>query len=304
MTHHNQSSTSTSSSIPTFKSFSLSTTATLFFLLLCSPTLTSAAGDDDWYFTRYLWRRGSAPQRNVPPEGYYNPTSDGGSFLTQVPNTFPAGQGEPINIIISGHSDPIVLVDQETKGGLRNYFLSIGFAGECLGQHSGSDQAANLGDGNGYKNETAVMRWDYGDPQLGTCKETIQGGDHFRFWLQNGPDGNSGAAFLALSYELPIALQHDVIPNGYNLGRDYFIGNITRSSIPTANLTNTTTYNGTTSSNGYTYYTNIAYVGGLLENTSIGINHNLSVGTNGINAVDGLVAILNVSITAQPQNSG
>ena len=26
---------------------------------------------------------------------------------------------------------------------------SFGFSGECLGQHSGSDQAANLGDGNG-----------------------------------------------------------------------------------------------------------------------------------------------------------
>ena len=61
-----------------------------------------------------------------------------------------------------------VLQDSETNGGLRNYFLcvkkqirscrklmnhglrSFGFSGECLGQHDGSDQAANLGDGNGY----------------------------------------------------------------------------------------------------------------------------------------------------------
>ena len=35
-------------------------------------------------------------------------------------------------------------------------------------------------------NETAVIRWDYGDPQLGTCKETIEGGAHFRYWVQNG----------------------------------------------------------------------------------------------------------------------
>ena len=31
---------------------------------------------------------------------------------------------------------------------------SFGFAGECLGQHSGSDQEANLGDGHGYRAST------------------------------------------------------------------------------------------------------------------------------------------------------
>ena len=121
---------------------------------------------------------------------------------------------------------------------------SIGFAGECLGQHVGSDQSADLGDGNGYserlfhhliwyvafqhcfisENETAVIRWDYGDPSVGTCKETIQGGNHFRYWVQNGPKANrsvlnftphflfslfisfySGAIFMALSYEQPVA---------------------------------------------------------------------------------------------------
>ena len=104
--------------------------------------------------------------------------------------TYPLGQGEPLNIIISGNSDAAVLVDQATNGGLQNFFQSFGFGGECLGQHLGSDQAANLGDGHGYVNETAEMRWDYGDPQFGTCKESIQGGDHFRYWPQNGPDGN------------------------------------------------------------------------------------------------------------------
>ena len=34
------------------------------------------------------------------------------------------------------------------------------------------------------------MRWNYGDPELGTCKETIQGGNHFRYWAQNGNGGN------------------------------------------------------------------------------------------------------------------
>jgi hypothetical protein len=92
---------------------------------------------------------------------------------------------------------------------------SMGFAAECLGQHDGADQAANLGDGNGYctsyafvirnwllcsldytVNETAVMRWDYGDPEVGTCKETIEGGNHFRYWTQNGPQDNTYACSL------------------------------------------------------------------------------------------------------------
>ena len=35
-------------------------------------------------------------------------------------------------------------------------------------------------------NETSELRWDYGDPQLGTCQETIKGGNHFRYWTQTG----------------------------------------------------------------------------------------------------------------------
>lgn len=54
-------------------------------------------------------------------------------------------------------------------------------------------------------NETAVIRWDYGNVQLGTCEETIEGGNHIRYWIQNGPDADSGAIFMAVSYEMPIA---------------------------------------------------------------------------------------------------
>ena len=69
-------------------------------------------------------------------------------------------------------------------------------------------------------NETAVIRLDYGDPTLGTCKETVEGGNHFRYWIQSGSSANryyvlsfasfdkthlleSGAVFMAVSYELP-----------------------------------------------------------------------------------------------------
>ncbi|KAK7462293.1 hypothetical protein VKT23_007893 [Stygiomarasmius scandens] len=269
-----------------------------FFLLLCLPSLALALDNrQSWSPFSYLWRRAS---RSVPEQGYYDPRDHGGSWLTIVEGTFPAGQGEPINMVISGNSDEAVLNDQEIDGGLRNYWLSLDFAGECLGQHSGSDQGANLGDGNGAKNETAVIRYDYHDPQLGTCQETINGGNHFRYWVQDGDDANSGAVFMAVSYEMPVALQHDIVPNGYNLARDYIVSNITHSDIPTLELTNGTTYSGSTSFGGWTYQTDVIYLSGLLENTSIGINHNITVQTKDSNASDGLVALLTVKITDRP----
>jgi len=108
---------------------------------------------------------------------------------------------------------------------------------------------------------------------------------------------------MAVSYEMSLNNFHDVIVNGYNLGRDWLIGNITGSPIPTQNLSNASTYTGTTSWAGYTYQSNIKYIGGLLGNTSYGINHNLSVGVNGMNASDGLVATIEVKLTGKPPAS-
>ncbi|KAJ7364862.1 hypothetical protein DFH08DRAFT_840162 [Mycena albidolilacea] len=297
------------------------TTATpfsMFFLLLCLPSLAllppavsglnidarrspSISNSNSYSWPR---RRTSNVARSEPALGYYVPADAGGAMLTKAPGTSPPA-GEPLNVIIAGTSDAAVLVDSQDKGGFRNFFLSVGFAGECLGQHEGAPQTADLGDGNGYKNETAVLRWDYGDPSLGTCQETIQGGNHFRYWVQSGTSGAatggaSGAYFLATSYEKPIALGHDIIVDGYNQGRDWLIGNITKSAIPTATLTNTSTFTGTTSFGGYTYSSSISYVSGLLANSSVGVNHADTVGVNGANPVDGLVAVVEVKITGRP----
>lgn len=81
------------------------------------------------------------------------------------------------------------------------------------------------------------------------------------------------------------------------------IGNITKTDIPTSNLTNGTTFSGSTSWANYTYKSYVTYVSGLLENTSYGINHNLSVSVNGVPAVDGLVAVIDVQITKAPPKS-
>lgn len=82
--------------------------------------------------------------------------------------------------------------------------------------------------------------------------------------------------------------------------RDWLIGNITQTSIPTGNLTSNLTYQSTTSFNNFTYHSNIQYVPGLLPNTNFAINHNLSVGIDGINACDGFVAVVDIQITAAP----
>lgn len=224
-------------------------------------------------------------------------------MLTKVVGTWPEGLGEPLNLIISGKSAAAVLKDTETDGGLRNYFLAVGFSGECLGQHAGNGQGANLGDGLGYRNETAVIRWNYGDPQLGTCRESIEGGNHFRYWTQNGKSANSGAVFMAVSYEKPVKFNHDIVVNGYNLGRDEFVGNATGQWINGSTLTDSSTFSGSISTGGYTYETNVRYISGLLQNSSEGINHAETVGIDNKTAIDGLVALLDVQITSQPAKS-
>ncbi|KAH9931660.1 uncharacterized protein BXZ73DRAFT_101570 [Epithele typhae] len=249
-----------------------------------------------------FWSRDDE-ERNVPAAGFHNPNDYGGSMLAIAPNT--GGLGEPLNVIVSGHSDEAVLVDQEIGRGFRSYMVAVGFASECLGQHSGNPQTANLGDGDGMQNETAVLRYHYGDPVLGTCKESIQGGNHFRYWAQEGAERNSGAYFLATSEEKSINFGHDIVFNGYNVGRDWLVGNATAQSsvIPTLNLTNGTTYAGSISYNNYTYYTEAIYLSGILQNSSNGVNHAFSVGTDSMSPVDGLVAVLTVKITATPSSS-
>ena len=120
---------------------------------------------------------------------YYNVTAGGGSMLDNAGS----GVGEPLNVIISGLSSTDVLTDD----GIINYARSIGLwvhppgfypqflnyrssSTECFGIHLGDPQSANLGDGNGWVNQTIELRSDYGDADAGTCLESLIGGNHFR----------------------------------------------------------------------------------------------------------------------------
>lgn len=128
-----------------------------------------------------------------------------------------------IKVIISGQSSPEVLTDD----GFLNWARSVSMyvipvltatlelliqrlpirSTECFGLHLGGPQSANLGDGNGWVNQTVEMRYDFGNADLGTCLESLSGGNHFRMFRQNGTQANSGALFLAcVSFHLPSIL--------------------------------------------------------------------------------------------------
>lgn len=47
--------------------------------------------------------------------------------------------------------------------------------------------SADLGDGNGQVNQTIELREDFRDPILGTCEESITGGNHFRYAIVSAP---------------------------------------------------------------------------------------------------------------------
>ena len=80
--------------------------------------------------------------------------------------------------------------------------LSTSLGEECLGQHYGDYQMANLGDGQGNVTELEVLRWNYGDIYIGTCKETFNGGLHLRYWRQNNTYVSRNLIGLLIEYEL------------------------------------------------------------------------------------------------------
>nr|GAT49656.1 predicted protein [Mycena chlorophos] len=206
------------------------------------------------------------PQDPLATKGvaFYDPNSNGGSMLDNAGD----GYGEPLNVIISALSSPAVLTD----AGLLNFAQAIGFSFECLHQHLGAPQSANLGDGNGWVNQTVELRWDFGSSEIGTCLESLVGGNHFRVFRQNGTQANSGALFLAVSQEEDVEEGHTIIQNGYNVGRDSMVAAAT----------------GNTKHNGVSYHTTAQNITGLLAPGSEGVNHGV--------AQDGITTLLTVTI--------
>lgn len=195
---------------------------------------------------------------------FLNPNDGGGRLLDFATDD---GQGEPLNVIISGQSSRAVLTDV----GFLTFVQSIGFSTECLGLHGGGFQSANLGDGQGRFNQTNIYREDFGDTAVGTCLETLNGGNHIRMWRQ----AKTGALFIAASQEQNLSQHHDIVPNGYDIGRDKFVAAaVAGSSI----------------GNGIRYHAVAQNQTNLLKPGSDGVNHGI--------ATDGVVVLLTVTIVA------
>ncbi|KAH8986298.1 hypothetical protein EDB92DRAFT_1263398 [Lactarius akahatsu] len=197
-------------------------------------------------------------KREADAVPFVNPTLAGGSLLDRATPTL----GEPLNVIISGLSSPGVLSD----AGFLTFVNAIGFATECLGIHIGDPQAANLGDGHGYVNQTIELRQDFGNVPVGSCLESLAGGNHLRLFRQNGPTANTGALFLAVSQEENVFEGHTISPDGYDIGRDKFV-------------------QGALGASGF--HTVAQNITGLLAPGSTGINHGI--------ATDGVVVLLTVT---------
>ncbi|RDX50183.1 hypothetical protein OH76DRAFT_1403075 [Lentinus brumalis] len=195
---------------------------------------------------------------------FENPASGGGSMFVDTLN----GLGEPLNVIISGLSSPEVL----NEDGLINYAKAIGFSTECFGIHLGDPFPANLGDGHGPVNQTVELRQDFGNSEVGTCLESLIGGNHFRVYFQNGPSANTGAAFLAVSKEKDASDNHDIVDDGYNIGRNELVS----AAV------------GSHDFGGKTYLTAAENITGLMAVGSQGVNHGI--------AVDGIVMLLTVTV--------
>ncbi|KIM40923.1 hypothetical protein M413DRAFT_445701 [Hebeloma cylindrosporum] len=187
---------------------------------------------------------------------------NGGRFLDYTNKKY----GEPLNIIISALSDPFIMTD----AGFRLYTKSIGYSEECLGLHIGDLHDANLGDGDGRKSEQFLAR-QYYFPVWGTCWESLAGGHHFRAWKQDGPLANSGAWFIGASKEYDSSKRHKIVPNGYNLGRDWLVDRAVEGSRW----------------KGMWWKAEVEWRTDLIESGKKGVNHGI--------AQDGRIAVLTVN---------
>ncbi|KAF9560886.1 hypothetical protein CPC08DRAFT_689520 [Agrocybe pediades] len=202
-----------------------------------------------------------ATENATAKQGWFDPRLNGGRFLDFTTKKY----GEPLNIIISGLSDPFVLTDF----GFRYYTKSLGYSEECLGLHYGNLHDADLGDGDGRKTELFLAR-QYYFPVWGTCWESLAGGHHFRAWKQNGTMANSGAWFIGASKEYDSSKRHTIVPNGYNIGRDWLVERAVKGGRY----------------KGRWWKAEVEWRSDLIEEGKKGVNHGI--------AQDGRIAILTV----------
>lgn len=168
---------------------------------------------------------------------------------------------------------------------------ALGFGVSCLGQGDPqtimyadlgpNNQRVKQGSGSGLN---GVLRWNYGMPDVGTCRETFEGGNHFRWFMQRSRHGT--AYFLATSLEQSLSNLHNVQTDGYNRGRDQVV--------------NIATQPGGIEWKGNKFQATVAWIepGRLMNATSQNISHaEMALPDQPI--VDGRIAVLYVHTIAR-----
>ena len=79
------------------------------------------------------------------------------------------------------------------------YLLIASSGKECFDTHLGELHTANLGDGRAWGDQIIELRNDYGNPDVGSCWESLVGSNHSRMFRQNGFEANTGALFAYIS---------------------------------------------------------------------------------------------------------
>ncbi|KAF8258143.1 hypothetical protein EI94DRAFT_1755467 [Lactarius quietus] len=201
---------------------------------------------------------------------FVNPNLHGGSLLDRAPNTGTPLLGEPLNVIISGLSSPEVL----TNAGFKKFANMLGFGIECFGAHLGDPQTANLGDGHGWVNQTIELRQDYGNADIGSCLESLLGGNHFRLFRQDGPFAiRARCSLRAVSEEENLHDHHTILRTVIILAGD---DKLVSDAV------------GVKKYKGVTYQTEVLRLTGLLPPGSDGVNHRIPT--------DGVTALLTIKI--------
>ncbi|WWD06151.1 hypothetical protein V865_004236 [Kwoniella europaea PYCC6329] len=179
------------------------------------------------------------------------------------------------------------------EGGLYNYLEAAAFGGQCFGLHMGDKQQSNLGDGNANQTQRSILRYQYFHNHfLGTCLESIYGGNHIRVFKQE----TTGAYFMSSSAEEDSSKNHQLGLNAYDSGRDLFVGNATSIAIK-GHLDINTTFAGETVKRGWRYRTTVNYVDDLVPANRTRWNHYTGVQAVGGGVSDGLVAVLTIQVT-------
>lgn len=151
---------------------------------------------------------------------FNNPLNVGGNLYFRFEGQ-PQTKPEPINVIISaessfgritGFNNSEIFLAQN---GLSQYLSALNFSDECLGLHLSTPAYANISSTTPQRLDF-LYRENFGNLEQGTCLESLNGGYHFRGWRQ----GTSGAWFLGASKEQNLTMKHDLVPNGYDIGRD------------------------------------------------------------------------------------